>query len=153
MADDRLRPDGPLPFNGKRMIYAGFEADFDTGPSGKFGYVDGMVASLPDGSRRRFILHSAEVARLFQETGAHRIVDGWGVDVPAGKVTDFKRAVRANDGETVVLGWIEWPDKWTCDAGMNRLMQDPRMRDASPPWNGKLAIFAGFTPILDIVHV
>ena len=31
-------------------------------------------------------------------------------------------------------------------------MQDPRMRETPPVWNGKLAIFGGFTPIHDTAH-
>jgi uncharacterized protein YbaA (DUF1428 family) len=89
---------------------------------------------------------------LFKDHGALRVVNGWGVDVPAGKVTDFRRAVQAKDGETVVMGWIEWPDKPTRDAGMRALMDDPRMREAPSPWNGQLAIFGGFLPILDTGH-
>jgi uncharacterized protein YbaA (DUF1428 family) len=149
MEDDRMRPEGPMPFDGQRMIYGGFEAVFDTGGDARFGYVDGLVASVPAGNRQAFIDHAARMARLFQEKGALRLVDGWGADVPAGKVTDFRRAVQAQDGETVVFGWIEWPDKATRDAGMGALMEDPRMRETVPPWNGQLAIFGGFTPILD----
>ncbi len=141
-----------MPFDGQRMIYAGFEASCDTGDGGKFGYVDAMVASVPDGNRQGFIDHAAKTAGLFQEKGALRLVDGWGIDVPAGKVTDFQRAVQAKDGETVIFGWIEWPDKPTRDAGMGALMQDPRMRETPPAWNGQLAIFGGFTPILDTAH-
>jgi uncharacterized protein YbaA (DUF1428 family) len=152
MADDRMKPHGPLPFDGQRLIYAGFEANFDTGGDGKVGYVDGMVASVPDGNRQGFIDHAAKTAKLFQEKGARRLVDGWGRDVPVGKVTDFQRAVQAKEGETVVFGWIEWPDKPTRDAGMGALMQDPRMRETPPAWNGPLAIFGGFTPILDTGH-
>ena len=149
MADERMKPDGAMPFDGQRLIYGGFEAIFDTGDGGRFGYVDGVVASVPDGNRQEFVDHAAKVARLFQEKGALRVVNGWGADVPDGKVTDFKRAVQAKDGETVIFGWIEWPDKATRDAGMGALMQDPRMRDMPPAWNGQLAIFGGFTPILD----
>jgi uncharacterized protein YbaA (DUF1428 family) len=152
MADDRMKPSGSLPFDGQRLIDAGFEASFDTRDRGKFGYVDGMVASVPDGKRQDFIDHAAKIARFFQEKGALRVVDGWGADVPAGKVTDFKRAVQAKDGETVIFGWIEWPDKATRDAGMGALMQDPRMRETPPAWNGPLAIFGGFAPILDTGH-
>jgi uncharacterized protein YbaA (DUF1428 family) len=152
MADERMKPPSPMPFDGQRMIYAGFEANFDTGEDGKFGYVDGMVASVPDGKRQAFIDHAAKTASLFQEKGALRLVDGWGADVPAGKVTDFRRAVQAKEGETVIFGWIEWPDKPTRDAGMGALMQDPRMRETPPAWNGQLAIFGGFTPILDTAH-
>ncbi len=149
MADDRMKPTDPMPFDGKRMIYAGFETAFDTGDSARLGYVDGMVASVPSGKRPDFVEHAAKMAKLFQEKGALRIVNGWGADVPDGKVTDFKRAVQAKDGETVIFGWIEWPDKSTRDKGMGALMQDPRMREIPPAWNGPLAIFGGFKPILD----
>jgi uncharacterized protein YbaA (DUF1428 family) len=152
MADDRMKRDSPMPFDGRRMIYAAFETTLDTGGSGGFGYVDGMVASVPNGSRQKFIDDAAKNAELFQEKGARRVVNGWGVDVPAGKVTDFKRAVQAKDGETVIVGWIEWPDKPTRDRGMGALMQDPRMRETPPAWNGQLAIFGGFAPIHDSAH-
>jgi uncharacterized protein YbaA (DUF1428 family) len=153
MADDRMRPNGPLPFDGQRMIYAGFETNFDTGEGGKFTYVDAVVASVPSGNRQDFINHATNTATFFQQKGARRLVDGWGTDVPTGKVTDFRRAVQAKDGETVVFGWIEWPDKPTRDAGMGALMRDPRMRETPPAWNGQLAIFGGFTPILDTGQV
>jgi uncharacterized protein YbaA (DUF1428 family) len=152
MADDRMKPDGPMPFDGQRLIYAGFEAVFATTEGGRFGYVDAMVASVPDGKRQDFVGHSAKIASMFQENGALRVVNGWGADVPGGKVTDFQRAVQARDGETVIFGWIEWPDKATRDAGMGALTQDPRMRETPPTWNGQLAIFGGFTPILDTDH-
>ena len=67
-------------------------------------------------------------------------------------MTDLKRAVQAKDGGTVVFGWIDWPDQPTRDAGMGALMQDPRTRETRPAWNGSLAIFGGFTPILDTGH-
>lgn len=152
MADERMKPDGPMPFDGRRMIHAGFDANFDTGDGGQFGYIDTVVASVPNGNRQSFKDHAAHAAPLFKEKGALRLVDGWGADVPAGKVTDFRRAVQSKDGETVIFGWIEWPDKPTRDAGMGALMYDPRMREVSPAWNGQLAIFGGFTPILDTRH-
>jgi uncharacterized protein YbaA (DUF1428 family) len=150
MADERIKPE--MPFDGKRMIYGGFEAVFDTGDSGKFGYVDGMVASVPNSSRQAFLEHASQVTQLFKEKGALRVVDGWGTDVPAGKLTDFQRAVQAKDDETVIFAWIEWPDKATRNAGMAALMDDPRMRAIKPSWNGSLAIFAGFQPVLDTDH-
>jgi uncharacterized membrane protein len=61
----------------------------------------------------------------------------------------FKRAVDAQQGETVVFGWVEWPDKATRDTGMGALMESAEMRDNPPPWNGPTAIFGGFAPILD----
>ena len=149
MSDERMKPDGEVPFDMQRMIYAGFDGLFDSGEGGAVGYVDGFVASVPDGKRQDYADHSAKMAALFTEKGATRVIDAWGADVKDGKVTDFKRAVQAEAGETVVFGWIEWPDKATRDAGMGALMEDARMRENPPPWNGQRAIFGGFVPILD----
>lgn len=100
MADDRMKPDDPMPFDGQRMIYTGFDVTVDTGVGGKFGYVDGRIASVPDGNRQGFIDHAAKTAGFFREREALRVLDGWGIDLAAGKVTDFKRAVQAKDGGT-----------------------------------------------------
>ena len=152
MADESMKPSDPMPFDGKRMIFAGFDVVFDSGEAGKFGYADGVVASVPDSKRQEFIDRAEKAASLFREKGALRVVNGWGADVPAGKVTDFQRAVQAKPGETVIFGWIEWPDKATREAGMGALMNDPRMREIPMAWNGPLAIFGGFAPILDTSH-
>lgn len=149
MADERMKPDGPLPFEGDRMIYAGFDAVLDSGDGGRFTFVDGMVASVADDKRDAFVEHARHSAALFREKGALRLVDGWGADVPDGKLTDFKGAVQAGAGETVVFGWIEWSDKAARDAAWGALMQDARMREHPPVWNGPLAIFGGFAPIFD----
>lgn len=85
MADDRMKPDGSMPFDGRRLIYGAFEACFDTGGGDRFGYLDGMVASVADGNRQKFINQSAKIAKLFQEKGARRVVDGWASTCPAAK--------------------------------------------------------------------
>jgi len=149
MNDERMVPDGPLPFEGDRMIYAGFDMVHDSGDGGTFGYVDGMVASVTADRRDAFAEHARAMAALFREKGASRLVDGWSDSIPDGKLTDFKRAVQAKEGETVVFGWIEWPDKATRDAAWGALMQDKRMLDNPPVWNGPLAIFGAFAPIFD----
>ena len=149
MADERMKPDEPMPFEGDRMIYAGFDTVFDSGDSGTLGYIDGMVASVADEKRDAFIDHARQSAALFREKGALRVVDGWGADVPDGKTTDFNRAVQKKDGETVTFGWIEWRDKASRDAAWGALMEDNRMRDMPAVWNGPLMIFGSFVPIFD----
>ena len=62
---------------------------------------------------------------------------------------DFKRAVQAKDDETVVFSWIEWPDKATRDAGMEKMRNDSRMT-GPVPFDGKRMIFGGFVPALDL---
>ena len=152
MADERMKMPDEMPFDGKRMIYGGFEAVTETGKGGEIGYVDGFVAAVPDGKREAFVDHAKMMADLFVESGALRVVDGWGVDVPDGKVTDFRRAVDVQTDETVAFGWVEWPDKTTRDAGMAKVMEAPSMQGNPPPWNGPTAIFGGFMPVFDSDH-
>jgi len=90
------------------------------------------------------------MAPLFKEHGATRVVECWGDDVPDGKVTDFKRAVKAEPGENVVFSWIVWPSKQVREAATKKIMQDPRMQPpAEMPFDGKRMIFGGFEIVLD----
>ena len=112
-------------------------------------YVDGFVAAVPAANKDAFLAHARAALPLFKEFGAIRVVECWGDDVPDGKVTDFKGAVKAKDDEAVVFSWIEWPSKEVRDAAMKRMMEDPRMREMQMPFDGQRMIFGGFQPILD----
>lgn len=115
-------------------------------------YVDGFVIAVPKENKSAFIDHAALIDPIFMEAGALRVVECWEDDVPEGKQTDFRRAVNLKDGEVVVFSWIEWPDKATRDAGMEKLMADPRMEpDGTPlPFDGARMIFGGFTPVFEL---
>ena len=114
-------------------------------------YIDGFVIAAPTAKRQEIIDYAARFDPIFLELGALRVVEAWGDDVPAGKVTDFQRAVLAKDDETVMFSWIEWPDKATRDAGMKKMMEDPRMDSANPmPFDGKRMIFGGFENVVDL---
>ncbi|WP_373046967.1 DUF1428 domain-containing protein [Vulgatibacter sp.] len=114
-------------------------------------YVDGFVVAVPAAKKEAYRKHAAEAALLFKAFGATRIVEAWGDDVPAGKVTDFQRAVQAKDGEVVVFSWIEYPDKTVRDAAMQKMMNDPRMQamGAEMPFDGQRMIFGGFAVLVD----
>lgn len=115
-------------------------------------YIDGFLAAVPTANKDKFIAHARTGDSVFIEFGALRVVECWADDVPHGKQTDFFRAVQAKDDETVVFSWIEWPDKATRDAGMQKMMEDPRMDPATNPmpFDGKRLIYGGFTPIMEL---
>jgi len=116
------------------------------------GYVEGFVLAVPAENKDAYRKHAAEAAPLFKEFGATRVVECWGDDVPDGKVTDFRGAVKAKDGEVVLFSWIEYPSKEVRDAATQKIMTDPRMKDSfgSMPFDAQRMIFAGFAPILDV---
>ncbi len=113
-------------------------------------YLDGFVAAVPTANKQKFVDHATLGDPVFIEQGATRVVECWGDDVPDGKVTDFRKAVQATEDESVVFSWIEWPDKATRDAGMQKMMDDPRMSPENNPmpFDGKRLIFGGFVPTL-----
>jgi uncharacterized protein YbaA (DUF1428 family) len=115
-------------------------------------YIDGFVIAVPTANKQKFIDHAKDGDAVFIEYGATRVLECWGDDVPAGKQTDFQRAVQAKPDETVVFSWIEWPDKATRDVGMEKMMKDPRMNpETNPmPFDGKRMIFGGFMPVLEL---
>ena len=113
-------------------------------------YVDGFVIPVPAGNKAAYRDLAAKAAPIFKEFGAIRIVECWGDDVPDGKVTDFKRAVKAETGENVVFSWIVWPSKAARDEGMKKVMQDARLQPGSDmPFDGKRLIYGGFEILLD----
>ena len=114
-------------------------------------YVDGFVVPVPAGKREEYRKIAAYAAPIFKEYGAMQVVECWGDDVPDGKVTDFRRAVNAEPGESVVFSWIVWPSKEARDEGNKKVMEDPRMQPGAMemPFDGKRMIFGGFLPIVD----
>jgi uncharacterized protein YbaA (DUF1428 family) len=153
MSDPRMKEMGtPMPFDGKRMIYGGFETLMDNRSGDPMGYIDGSVIAVPNANKDAYREMAALTTPVILEHGASRVVETWADDVPDGKLTDFRRAVKAKDDETVVYSWIEWPSKEARVEGWQKVMADPRMQpDAiSMPFDGQRMIFGGFKPILDV---
>ncbi|MDG5748792.1 DUF1428 domain-containing protein [Qipengyuania sp. XHP0207] len=119
-------------------------------------YIDGFLIPVPTARKDEFIAHARKGDSVFMDFGATRVIECWGDDVPDGQTTDFRKAVKAKDDETVVFSWIEWPDKATRDAGMAKMMaddfDDERMdMEKNPmPFDGKRLIYGGFAPVLEL---
>ena len=139
---------GEAPFDAKRMILGGFEAVVEEGSPGG-GFVDGIVVPVPNSRREEYARLAGQNAKVFREYGAIRVVETLGDDVPHGQVTDFYRAVKAEDGETVAFSFIEWPDKATRDEAWQKIMADERMQHGGALFDGKRMFWGGFEPIID----
>ncbi|HTU10802.1 MAG TPA: DUF1428 domain-containing protein [Allosphingosinicella sp.] len=134
------------------MIVAGFAPLLDTGEQAGTGYVDGFVAPVPERNKEAYRAMAEMASEVFKDHGAVRVVEGWGDDVPHGKVTDYYRATKAEDGEKVVFSWVEWPSKEARDAGWEKVMADERMKqdpDQEKPFDGMRMFYGGFAPIFD----
>src|SRR5690554_923101 len=149
MADPRMQQIPEMPFDGKRMILGGFDPFVDVG-SGRGAYLDGYLLPLSTDKRDAYRDVARKAADVFLEYGALRVVEAWGDDVPDGKVTDFRRAALAKDGEGVVFSWVEWPSKQARNDAWPKLMKDKRMMPGGEmPFDGKRMVYGGFETLLD----
>jgi uncharacterized protein YbaA (DUF1428 family) len=147
-SDPRMEEFGEeMPFDGKRIVYGGFEPILEEGKPGG-GYVDGFVAPVPNAKRDAYREMAAKSAKVFMEYGALRDFEAWGVDTPKGEVTSFPRSVEATDEESVVFSFLEWLDEATRNAGWEKVMGDERMKDMDMPFDGKRMFWGGFSPIM-----
>ena len=150
MSDPRMKDMGEnMPFDAKRMIVGGFDAIVEEGSAGG-SYSDGFVVPVPEGKRDAYRELASKMAKVFRQHGATRVVEAVSNDVPHGKVTDFYRAVKAEDGEGVVFSFIEWPDKGTRDDAWKAIMEDESLRpQGEMPFDGKRMFWGGFEKIVD----
>jgi len=149
-SDPRMKDMGEtMPFDGKRMIYGGFDAIVEEG-SGTGAYADGFVVPVPEGKTDAYQQLAAKMAKVFRQHGATRVVEALSDDVPKGEVTDFYRAVKAEGDEKVVFSFIEWPDKDTRDQAWQKIMADESLKpEGDMPFNGQRMFWGGFEPIFD----
>jgi uncharacterized protein YbaA (DUF1428 family) len=128
-------------------------------------YVDCYIAPVPRENRAAYEELARVSEQVAKEYGALRVVECWldesGPDassyhgdearLESKQYGSFESATGAGKHETVVLSYIEWPDKETRDAGMEKLTSDPRMQfqDKPPAFDGRRLIAAGFKPMLD----
>ena len=151
MADPRMENLEAPPFDGKRMVLGGFEAIVEEG-EGPGDYIDGFVVPVPEAKREAYRDLAAKMAKVFREHGALRVVEAIGDDVQHGQVTDFYRAVKAEESEAIVFSFIEWPDKATRDAAWQAIMADETMKpEGDMPFSGQRMFWGGFEKIVDSV--
>jgi uncharacterized protein YbaA (DUF1428 family) len=111
-------------------------------------YVNSYVLSVPEDRKddyTRIVIIFAEVAKDF---GALEIFENWEFEIPDGDQTDYRKAVKAEPGEKIVLSWVIWPDRETGAKAHKGMYADPRMdKLGEMPFDGKRMILGGFEPI------
>ena len=114
-------------------------------------YVDFFCLPIKEENLEAYNKTAQVFATVMSENGMLQYWEASADDVPKGDVTDFFRAVKADETETVVAGFATWPDKATRDKGWEAMMKDPRCADMKPenlPFDGKRMFWGGFKPFI-----
>jgi uncharacterized protein YbaA (DUF1428 family) len=150
LTDPRMRElSADMPFDARRMIFGGFEGLVERG-QGRGGYFDGFVTPVPEASLGAYRELGEKAAGLFEGLGVLRVVEANADDISSGQELDFYRAVKAENGETVVFSFFEWPDKEARDEGWKRVVEGGYMKpQGGLPFDGRRKFWGGFEPILD----
>lgn len=111
-------------------------------------YVNAYILGVPEEAKESY----TEACRIFgevaKEYGALEIYENWEKEVPDGEHTDFRRAIKAEPGEKIVMSWVIWPDRKAGDKAHKGIFADPRMEKIGEmPIDGKRMIIGGFEPI------
>lgn len=148
--DPRMDQQGnPMPFDGMRMIYGGFEPIFEAGEWTPGAYVQGFI--MPVSDREAYRKMAAEAWDMFAGYGALQVAECFQDDVPTGKQTDFFRAVKAEPGESIVFSWMTWPSRAVCDAAAEKMQSDDAMKMPEVmPFDPQRMVFAGFVPVVEL---
>ncbi|MFS4437671.1 DUF1428 domain-containing protein [Paracoccaceae bacterium GXU_MW_L88] len=113
-------------------------------------YISGFLSPVPTANKDAYHDHAAKAAPYFKSLGALEVVEAWGADVPDGEHTSFPMATKLKEDETVVLGWMIWPDKATADAAFEKMMSDEEFHNSmgEMPFDGKRMMWGGFEQLL-----
>lgn len=150
--DPRMDPEAnPMPFDGKRLIFGGFQPEVSHGAANAGDYVQGFMVPVPEDKKDAYFKMADEAWEMFKGYGATSVVEAWGDDVPEGKQTDFYRGVKAEPGEKVVFSYMTWPSREVCDAAAEKMMNGPEMKmPPEMPFDGKRMVWGGFEILVDL---
>lgn len=149
----------PPPFDGKRLIYGGFEPIVDVGEMADDAgllYVTGFVWACPTAIKDKYISFNTSMAEAMVKLGALKVMDCWGVDVPDGEVTSFPLAVKRGAEETVVFAWAVWPSKAVADAAIAKMqageaeMPEIKPDESDAVFDATRMIHAGFEMVVRV---
>lgn len=133
-------------------------------------YIDVYLIPIKPSKKAAYIEVAKRTSEVLIENGAIRTVETWqdaspqdpalyrAAGTPDATATEGKpprtmnEAANTDEGEVVVLSWVEWPDKATRDKGLPKAMADPRMHAHKPgeeAFDGRRIIADGFEVIVE----
>ncbi len=112
-------------------------------------YVNVYVIAVPEKHKGEYLALATTFVEVARDHGALEVFENWEQEVPDGGLTDYRKAVRAEPGEKIVVSWVIWPDRQTGAIAHKRMFEDPRMDHSGPPlFDGKRMILGGFQPLV-----
>ena len=151
MQDERMSPEtNPMPFDGARMIYGGFEPIVSRGEATPGSYVQGFILPVPEAKKEAYRKMAEDAWTMFEGYGALRVVETWQDDVPEGKQTDFFRSVKTQPDEKVVFSLMEWPSRAVCNAAAEKMQSEPMPEGMEMPFDSKRMVYGGFQPVITL---
>lgn len=113
-------------------------------------YVDGFIIPVPIARLDEYRALAELGLKVWRDHGAIHYFEGVAEDVPEGKTTDFWRAVKREEGETVVFSFIVYESRAARDAIMAKAMADPRMQmdPSTMPFDMKRMVIGGFSELV-----
>ncbi len=112
-------------------------------------YVNVYLLGVPEHRKDEYVRMAELFADVAKDYGALEIFENWEKEVPDGEHTDYRKAIRAEGNEKVVVSWVIWPDREAGEEAHKAMFEDPRMAEAGEmPFDGKRMILGGFEPML-----
>ncbi|MBH5323089.1 DUF1428 domain-containing protein [Aurantiacibacter sediminis] len=113
-------------------------------------YIQGFLLAVPEDKKAEYVAMAKRAATKFHEYGVVQIVEAWEDEIADGRVTDFRRATLAKEGERIVFSWMIWRDKAAYDASHEKMENDSFWKEefSAMPFDGMRMMWGGFRPIV-----
>ena len=69
-------------------------------------YVNTYILGVPEERKDDYVAIAERYAEIARDYGALEVVENWELDVPDGELTDYRKAIRAEPGERIVMSWV-----------------------------------------------
>ena len=120
-------------------------------------YIDGFVFPIHTEHLSTYKKAAEEIALIWKSYGAIAYTEYLGDDLFLQGTISFKKCLEANNDETIIFGWVEFPSREIRDFANEQVAKDPRMpkliepllNPVHPIFNASRMAYAGFRSFID----